>query len=90
MITNFTSYGGDIYMSYNLRPDDTGIRFLQGNQVNFTYARAGISYIINPAFDLILDSYVQYRDLEGMNEQYKFLFGIGLSTLIFNENNDFF
>jgi hypothetical protein len=88
--TNFTSYGGDIYMSYNLRPDDTGIRFLQGNQVNFTYARAGISYIINPAFDLILDSYVQYRDLEGMNEQYKFLFGIGLSTLIFNENNDFF
>ena len=42
------SYGNDIFISYNNRPFDNGIKMYQGNLTNLDYRKATISYLINP------------------------------------------
>ena len=42
------SYGNDIFISYNNRPSDDGIKMYQGNLTNLDYRKVTISYLINP------------------------------------------
>jgi len=84
------SYGSNVYLSYNLRPDDYGIEFMQGNVVDLIYAKAGVSYIINPSWDLMLDANIQYRKISGIRNVDNVYFSFGISTKIFNVRNDYF
>ncbi len=85
------NYGSDIYLSYDLRPDDYGVSFLQGFISNFIYAELGASYMINPKYELMFETGIQYRNIKsGSNNQENLIFHIGFSTKIFNENIDCF
>ena len=89
--TDTVNYGSDIYLSYNLRPDDYGIRFLQGCVSKFIYAEFGASYMINPKYELMLETAIQYRSIKTeSNHRKNLIFNIGISTKIFNENYDYF
>ncbi len=75
------SLGGDIYKSYNLRPDDNGISFLQGNLIKSINSELKINYIINPNSHLELESGLHiYKNDADISENYFF---IGLKSLIF-------
>lgn len=89
--TDTVNYGSDIYLSYNLRPNDYGIRFLQGSAGNFIYAEFGASYMINPKYELMLETAIQYRSIKTQsNHRKNLIFNLGISTKIFNENYDYF
>ncbi len=89
--TDSVNYGSDIYLSYNLRSNDYGIKFLQGSISNFIYAEFSASYLINPKYELMFETGVQYRHVKtGQANQKNLIFKIGISTKIFNENYDYF
>ena len=80
------SYGGDIYKDYNLRPNDLGITFLQGEIYNYTFANIKASYLINPNYNLRFELGAYYRNVANLSNT---TFYFGLSTNIFNDRNDF-
>lgn len=55
------NWGGDIYKSYDLRPEDDGIFIGNGNESQLLYWRAEITYLANPLYNLRLELGVQKR-----------------------------
>ena len=89
------SYGGDIYRDYNERPFDTGVEVAQGNSTSVFHGELQAGYLINPATNLKLFTYLNYRDFNPdaiTSETFKdntFWFSIGLRTDLFNWYFDF-
>ncbi len=59
--TDSISMGGNIYKSYALRPNDYGIKFLQGELTDSNIFDVGIAYLINPKFNMLLKAGFYYR-----------------------------
>ncbi|NNF81677.1 MAG: gliding motility protein RemB [Flavobacteriaceae bacterium] len=89
------AYGGDIYTSENDRPASTGIEVGQGNTANLFHAELQGGYLVNPATNLKLFLYLNYRDFNPDANTVKdfnqstFWFSIGLRTDLFNWYFDF-
>jgi hypothetical protein len=84
------AYGGNIYSSEVDRPSDTGITVGQGNSTNVFHLELQSGYLINPATNLKLFTYISYRDfnpeantLSTVSDS-TFWFSIGLRTDLFN------
>ncbi|NNL80644.1 MAG: gliding motility protein RemB, partial [Flavobacteriaceae bacterium] len=56
------AYGGDIYTSENDRPASTGVEVGQGNTAKLFHAELQGGYLVNPATNLKLFLYLNYRD----------------------------
>ena len=93
--TDDFSYGGDIYRNYNERPFDTGVEIGQGIKTNIFHAELQSGYLINPATNLKLFTYLSYRDFNPNAttatafENNTLWFSIGLRTDLFNWYFDF-
>ncbi|NNL78851.1 MAG: gliding motility protein RemB, partial [Flavobacteriaceae bacterium] len=89
------AYGGDIYTSENDRPASTGVEVGQGNTANLFHAELQGGYLVNPATNLKLFLYLNYRDFNPDANTVKdfnqstFWFSIGLRTDLFNWYFDF-
>jgi len=83
--TDTISYGGDIYKSYNLRPSNYGITFLQGALIDYQIIDIGVSYLLNPKYNLMFQAgfYYRRRTNEFLTEENQ-IFYIGFSGNIFN------
>ncbi len=80
-----TSYGGDIYKSYDLRPDNYGIYFLQGEKTDYIMTDACISYLINPKSGLMFSAgYKLKKKISNVNNENYSLFYLGLISSLFN------
>lgn len=55
------SQGGDVYKSYDLRPSNYGIRLFQGELTDIRIYHLGVSYLINPKFNLMFNAGFYYR-----------------------------
>ncbi|NPA67369.1 MAG: hypothetical protein GXO50_02045, partial [Chlorobi bacterium] len=83
--TDSISMGGDIYKSYNLRPSDYGISFLQGEPTDTQIYNLKISYLINPEYNMFFNTGFYYRKEKNdflVSENSIIYFGI--TTGIFN------
>ncbi|MCF6184837.1 MAG: hypothetical protein L3J56_09500, partial [Bacteroidales bacterium] len=79
--------GGNIYKSYRLRPDDYGIKFLQGEISNIRIFDLGFSYLINPEYGLLFNVGFYYRKKTNQfTEEQSQIIYFGLSTDIFNSS----
>ncbi len=86
-INDTVSYGGNIYKSYRLRPDDYGIKFLQGEISNIRIFDLGFSYLINPEYGLLFNVGFYYRKKTNQfTEEQSQIIYFGLSTDIFNSS----
>lgn len=83
--TDSLSYGGNIYKSYNLRPDNYNIHFFQGNSVNYKIFDIKLSYLINPKFGFMYHTGIFCRSESGMSENRKsFILYFGFSSALNN------
>ncbi|MCB0475502.1 MAG: energy transducer TonB [Flavobacteriaceae bacterium] len=88
-------YGGDIYLSYDNRVADTGVKMLQGNKTNIFIADLQGGYVINPATNLQLFGGLIFRNFDPMlntdtvSSNNTTWFTIGLRTSLFNWYFDF-
>ncbi len=85
------SYGGNIYNSYNLRPNNYKTSILQGEKTNMSYIDFNFSYIVNPNYNLRIELGT-YKKLIS-NKIYKknnTIIYFGITSRIFNETTDFF
>jgi len=83
--TDSTSRGGDIYKSYALRPNDYGIKFLQGELTDIHIYTAEISYLINPKFNMLLKTGFYYRtENNDCSVPKNSIFYFGISSDFFN------
>ncbi len=88
--TDSISYGSDIYKDYNLRPDNNGITFLQGEITDFAYVDFNVSYLINPNYNLRFELGLYHRkEKNSFIENKNTVFYFGLSSKLFNEQPDF-
>ncbi|MCG1034958.1 gliding motility protein RemB [Polaribacter sargassicola] len=89
------SYGGDIYLSYESRPSDTGIELTQGNTANIFIADLQANYLINPSNNTNLFAGLSYRDFspEASSNGYPVdstvWFSVGVRADLFNWYFDF-
>ena len=89
------SYGGDIYRNYNERPFDTGVEVAQGNAANVFHAELQGGYLLNPATNLKLFTYLSFRNFNPdaiTTDTFKdntVWFSVGLRTDLFNWYFDF-
>lgn len=85
-----TNYGGNIFLSYNTRPNDYNNHFFQGIETDLRYAKFRIGYYLIPSADLLAEAGVTLRQetnsASSLNSTFLF---IGLRTGIFNQYNDF-
>jgi len=92
---NPTSYGGNVYLSYNLRGSDVGQTLLQGNKTSIFIGDLRAGYLINPATNLKLFANFTYRRFTPSIIKPNFgtntttWFNIGFRTDIFNWYFDF-
>ena len=88
-------YGGNIYLSYDNRVADTGVKMLQGNKTNIFIADLQGGYVINPATNLQLFGGLLFRNFDPMlntdtvSSNNTTWFTIGLRTSLFNWYFDF-
>lgn len=83
------SYGSDIYKAYNLRPDDYGIKFLQGEITGFSFIDINVSYLINPNYNLKFEIGVYNRtEMNSFVNNSQTVLYLGLSSRLFNEQPD--
>jgi len=88
--TDSISYGGDIYNDYNLRPNSSGVTFLQGGVTNSIFVDINLSYLINPDYNLRFELGAYYkRSSYIITNKKSIVFYFGLSSKIFNEKQDF-
>lgn len=82
--TDESSFGGDIYRSYNERNDDYGVELLQGRPYSEYFGNVYVSYLLNPKIHVSLKSGIRYiaGDFSGKPEQNMFFY-IGLSSAVF-------
>ncbi len=81
------SFGGDIYKSYRLRPDDYGITFLQGELTDIQIFDIGLSYLLNPKYGLMLNLGYYYRKKTNQfTEENNRILYFGLSADMFNNS----
>lgn len=88
------SYGGDIFVSYDLRPTDNGVALLQGNKANVFIADLQAGYLVNPSTSLKAFINVTQRNFSkeisttpsGKNTTW---FNVGLRTDLFNNYSDY-
>ncbi len=83
--TDTISYGGDIYKSYNLRPSNYGISFLQGTLTDYQIIDIGVSYLLNPKYNLMFQAgfYYRKRTNKFITDKNQIIY-IGFSGNIFN------
>lgn len=90
-----SSYGGDIYVSYNERVTDFGNDIAQGNKTSIFSGEFKAGYLVNPSTNLKLFAGFNYRDFtpktnsENFNNQNNTWFTFGLKTDLFNSYFDF-
>src|SRR5690606_27760599 len=84
------SYGGDIYINYNERPFDTGVKIGQGNKVKTFNAELQGGYIINPVSHLKLFANLSFRNFnpeaetESTFKNSTLWMSVGVRTDLFN------
>jgi hypothetical protein len=79
-------YGGEINRSYTSRPDDYGVRLLQGLRTDMISIRPGVAYLLNPKWGLTFRVDAEYRALHNETGSTKrFMIMGGVSCLLFNE-----
>jgi hypothetical protein len=89
------NYGGNIYLSEDGRPSDTGITVAQGNKTNVLHAELQGGYLVNPATNMKLFAYLSYRDFNpnattaNTFKSNTVWFSLGLRTDLFNWYFDF-
>jgi len=88
------SYGGDIFVSYDLRPSDNGISLLQGNKANVFIADIQAGYLVNPSTNLKAFVNITQRSFSKEisttpYEENTTWFNIGLRTDLFNNYSDY-
>jgi len=88
--TDTINYGRDIYKDYNLRPDNYGITFLQGEVTDFVFIDFHVSYLINPNYNLRFEMGMFNRqEINSFTENKSNVFYFGLSSKLFNEQLDY-
>jgi len=88
------SYGGDIFVSYDLRPTDNGISLLQGNKTNVFIADVQAGYLVNPSTNLKAFVNITQRSFSKEisttpYEENTTWFNVGLRTDLFNNYADY-
>lgn len=88
------SYGGDIFVSYDLRPTDNGISLLQGNKANVFIADIQAGYLVNPSTNLKAFVNITQRSFSKEisttpYEKNTSWFNVGLRTDLFNNYTDY-
>jgi len=88
------SYGGDIFVSYDLRPSDNGISLLQGNKANVFIADVQAGYLVNPSTSLKAFVNITQRSFSQEisttpYEKNTTWFNVGLRTDLFNNYSDY-
>lgn len=92
---NNTSYGGNIYQSYDIRVSDTNNSLAQGNTATIFMLDAQGNYLLNPSNDLSLFAGVSYRKFDipqntnGYSAGNNLWFRVGLRADLFNWYFDF-
>lgn len=83
--TDSISWGGNVYKSYALRPSDYGIKFLQGELTHISSFNIGVYYLINPKFNMRLETGLFYRKEQNNStvSENKIIY-FGISSNIFN------
>jgi hypothetical protein len=85
--SDLISFGGDIYKSYELRPSDYGVKFLQGERFLKTEFNPEFNFIINEKSDLhFILSYKFSIEKIGIDESRYSTFYIGFSTNFWKNN----
>jgi len=90
-----TSYGGNLYISYNKRGSDYGQTLAQGNKTSIFIGDLRVGYLINPATNLKLFANITYRKFKPSIITPNFVtntttwFNLGFRTDIFNWYFDF-
>ena len=84
------NYGGNIFLSEDLRPQDDNHEIGQGNNAKSVFAELEAGYIVNPSTNLKLFGSLIYRNFDSAEatyfseEQPSIWFNFGLRTDIFN------
>lgn len=90
IISDPTSYGNDLYMSTNSRPNDFSISMYQGEKNELEYLQLNLGYIINPTTNLKIDVGIVKRNLKTeANIESTNYYYINLLTDLFNRYYDF-
>ncbi|MEN8185727.1 MAG: gliding motility protein RemB [Bacteroidota bacterium] len=92
---DMTTYGGDIYQSYNDRPSDTNNEVAQGNTTNILIGDLQAGWVLNPATNLQLFGGFTYRYADPLSsgntisEDNTTWFTVGVKSNLFNWYFDF-
>jgi len=90
MDINETSYGRDIYKSYELRQSDYGNTLGQGFNGSFSDLLLKMSWLVNPKMNLSINLSLNYQEYHIPNGNYNDSYiSLGIKTLIQNESIDF-
>ena len=90
-----TSYGGDIYQSYDIRLGDTGNELTQGNSATIFVGDVQANYLLNPSNNLNLFAGFTFRNFSPETSSATFQketttwFTVGLRADLFNWYLDF-
>lgn len=81
--TNSINYGKNIFLSYNARPFDYGVKIGQGLRTNLWRQELKISWMINPRYNLNLSTGIVWRRQIDSRQQQDLLMGyVSLSTTL--------
>lgn len=84
------SYGGNIFINYNMRDEDYGHTTLQGNLTTQLITDAKVSWLINPANFMFAELGFTQRNIWQNNSHQNFqYFFIGVKTKFLNYYNDY-
>jgi len=92
---NGSNWGGNIYLSYDTREQDSGNEIAQGVTVNVVYLEARLGYIVNPSYNLRIEggAILRRQTSENPNVIYSYnnspYIYLGLRTALFNNYFDF-
>ena len=85
-----SSYGNNVYISYNERPDDFGIEMYQGNLTTVNLKNFNIAYIVNLKTNLKINLGITLRDFKNEDEELHTQFiNFGIMSDLFNNYYDF-
>lgn len=81
--TNEINYGKDIFLSYNDRPFDYGVKIGQGLRTTLWRQEFKVSWMINPRYNLNLSAGLIWRKQKDNRQQQELLMGyVSLSTTL--------
>jgi hypothetical protein len=88
--TSASSYGQDIYKSYDLVNNKNNAKLLQGYKELKVFAELKASYLLQKKWDIRL-----FGSIKGISNDYSnkreinYFFTIGINTLFYNDERDF-